>query len=77
MKGLLVKAGLSIKNIMHVTPTGYGASKVSFSNQTANDITYRGRGIFNLSPSVRTAKEDPCYFLPFPVPGYHTGIPVL
>ena len=57
MKGLLVKAGLSIKNIMHVTSTGYGASKVSFSNQTANDITCQGRGISNLSPSVRTAVD--------------------
>ena len=57
MKGLLVKAGLSIKDIMHVTSTGYGASKVSFSNRTANDITCQGKGISNLFPSVRTAVD--------------------
>ena len=57
MKGLLIKAGLSIKNIMHVTSPGYGASKVSFSNQTANDITCQGKGIFNLFPSVGTAVD--------------------
>ena len=57
MKGLLIKAGLSIKNIMHVTSTGYGASKVTFSNRTANDITCQGRGISHLFPSVRTTVD--------------------
>jgi len=57
MKGLLNKAGISIKDIMHVTSTGYGAAKVSFSNQTANDVTCHGKGIYNLSPSVRTAVD--------------------
>lgn len=57
MKGLLIKAGLSMSDIVHVTSTGYGASKVSFSNRTANDITCQGKGISNLFPSVRTAVD--------------------
>lgn len=57
MKALLIKANLSASDIMLVTSTGYGASKVSFSTQTANDITCQGKGISKLFPSVRTAVD--------------------
>lgn len=53
----LDRADLSMYDISCVTATGYGAPKVSFSNQVSNDIICEGRGISHLLPSVRTVVD--------------------
>jgi predicted CoA-substrate-specific enzyme activase len=51
----LTKAKLSLKDIGYTVATGYGAANVSFSNQTASDISCLARGVYYLFPSARTA----------------------
>jgi predicted CoA-substrate-specific enzyme activase len=51
----LAKAKLSLKDIGYTVATGYGAANVSFSNQTASDISCLARGVYYLFPSARTA----------------------
>jgi len=54
-KGALTKAKLSLKNIDYVAATGYGAANVSFSRETASDISCLARGVHYLFPTARTA----------------------
>ena len=57
LEAAVEKANLSRGQIRHVVATGYGAHKVSFSNQTVSDITCDGKGISRMFPSVRTAVD--------------------
>ncbi len=53
----LAKAGLSADGIAYVVATGYGAASVSLAKESVNDISCQGRGIYYLSPSVRTVVD--------------------
>lgn len=53
----LDEANLSMEHLDYIAATGYGASKVSFSRQTFNDITCQGKGISYLLPSTRTVVD--------------------
>jgi predicted CoA-substrate-specific enzyme activase len=51
----LAKAKLSLKDIAYTVATGYGAASVSFSSETASDISCLARGLHYLFPAARTA----------------------
>jgi len=51
---VLSRAKLSLKDINYTVATGYGAANVSFSNQTASDISCLARGVYHLFPNART-----------------------
>jgi len=51
----LAKAKLSLEDIGYTVATGYGAANVSFSNETASDISCLARGLHYLFPTARTA----------------------
>ena len=51
----LTKAGLSLKDIAYTVAIGYGAAGVSFSSETASDISCLARGVYYLFPNARTA----------------------
>jgi predicted CoA-substrate-specific enzyme activase len=55
MKKVLAKASLSSNDIIYVVATGYGASNVSFANETITEISCQAKGVSYLFPSVRTA----------------------
>jgi predicted CoA-substrate-specific enzyme activase len=50
----LTKAKLSLEDTGYTVATGYGAANVSFSNQTASDISCLARGLHYLFPTART-----------------------
>ncbi len=51
---LLVKAGISLKDITFIVATGYGAETIPFANERVVDIRCCARGIHHVFPSVRT-----------------------
>jgi activator of 2-hydroxyglutaryl-CoA dehydratase len=51
----LAKAKLSLKDIAYTVAIGYGAASVSFSSETASDISCLARGVHYLFPDARTA----------------------
>jgi len=50
----LTKAEISLKDIAYTVATGYGATSVSFSSETASDISCLARGVYYLFPNART-----------------------
>ena len=57
IKQVLARARLAIGDIGYLVATGYGAASLPLADETANDISCQGRGIFYLFPSVRTAVD--------------------
>jgi len=55
IKEALTKAKLKQKDITYTVATGYGSTNVSFSSETASDISCLGRGVYYLFPAARTA----------------------
>jgi len=51
----LTEAKLSLEDIAYTVATGYGAANVSFSTETASDISCLARGVHYLFPNARTA----------------------
>lgn len=51
---LLLKAGLSLKDVTYTVATGYGAKTVKFADTTITDISCHSKGISHLFPEVRT-----------------------
>ena len=56
-EALVSKAGLSIKDIAYTVATGYGAKTVDFADEIITDISCHSKGIFYLSPTVRTVVD--------------------
>jgi predicted CoA-substrate-specific enzyme activase len=54
---LLVMTGIPSKDIFYTIATGYGAKNVGFAQEVVTDITCHSKGIFFLSPPVRTAVD--------------------
>jgi predicted CoA-substrate-specific enzyme activase len=54
---LLSMTGIPSKDISYTIATGYGAKNVGFAQEMVTDITCHGKGIFFLSPAVRTAVD--------------------
>jgi predicted CoA-substrate-specific enzyme activase len=54
---LLSMTGIALKDISYTIATGYGAKNVGFAQEVVTDITCHGKGIFFLSPAVRTAVD--------------------
>jgi len=55
IKEALTKAKLTQKDITYTVATGYGSANVSFSSETASDISCLARGVHYLFPAARTA----------------------
>jgi predicted CoA-substrate-specific enzyme activase len=51
----LNKVKLSLKDVNYTIATGYGAANVSFSDETASDISCLARGVYELFTTARTA----------------------
>ena len=56
-KALLSRADQSSKRIVYTIATGYGARSVTFADEVVTDISCHSKGIFYLSPSVRTVVD--------------------
>jgi len=56
-KELLSRADQSSKRIVYTIATGYGARSVTFADEVVTDISCHSKGIFYLSPSVRTVVD--------------------
>ncbi len=56
-KELLSRADQSAKRIVYTIATGYGARSVTFADEVVTDISCHSKGIFYLSPSVRTVVD--------------------
>ena len=54
IKEALTKAELTQKDITYTVATGYGSANVSFSSETASDISCLARGVHYLFPAART-----------------------
>jgi predicted CoA-substrate-specific enzyme activase len=54
---LLAIAGVQREGFDYTIATGYGAKNVGFAKEVVTDITCHSKGIFSLSPSVRTAVD--------------------
>lgn len=54
---LLSMAGVSAKDIGYMVATGYGARMVSSADMVMTDLSCHARGVFHLSPRVRTAVD--------------------
>jgi predicted CoA-substrate-specific enzyme activase len=53
-EALLEKAGVSSADIAYTVATGYGSKQVVYAEEIKPEISCHGKGIFYLSPSVRT-----------------------
>jgi len=56
-KALLSRADQSSNRMVYTIATGYGAQSVTFADEVVTDISCHSKGIFYLSPSVRTAVD--------------------
>ncbi|MBW2340329.1 MAG: 2-hydroxyglutaryl-CoA dehydratase [Deltaproteobacteria bacterium] len=56
-KALLARADQSSNRMVYTIATGYGAQSVTFADEVVTDISCHSKGIFYLSPSVRTAVD--------------------
>ena len=56
-KELLSRADQSSKRIVYTIATGYGARSATFADEVVTDISCHSKGIFYLSPSVRTVVD--------------------
>ena len=54
---ILLKAGISPRDVAHTIATGYGAKNVGFADEVITDISCQGKGISYRVPSVRTAVD--------------------
>ena len=54
---LLSGAGLKDREPCYTVATGFGAKSVSFADTSLSDVSCQARGVFHLSPSVRTVVD--------------------
>lgn len=53
-EALLVKEGLSFRDVSYTVATGFGSGLVAYADDIRSDVSCHGKGVFELSPSVRT-----------------------
>ncbi len=50
-------AGCAVQKPLYTVATGFGAKNVSFADSFVSDVSCQARGVFHLSPSVRTVVD--------------------
>lgn len=53
-EALLSQSGLSSRDVAYTVATGFGSRLVVYADEVKTDVSSHGKGVFHLSPSVRT-----------------------